>query len=117
MAGSWLVAAVARGAEHAAGVVAAPVVAAVRAEEDVVAASAVLAGAGAPLDGLGLDLAGDHLGEERREVDGKVRLREIRSRFHRIPPKDDSYRSPGCCHSTWISSGWTYSRSRPIVSP
>jgi hypothetical protein len=69
VAGSWLVPAVARRAEHATGVVAAPVVAAVRTEEDVVAASSVLVGTGAPLAGLSLDLAGDQLSEERRKVD------------------------------------------------
>jgi len=66
---------VAGGAEHAAGVVAAPVVAAVRAEGQVLAAAAVQARAGASLTGvLVLELAGDQLVQERRQVDGQARL-------------------------------------------
>ena len=72
LAGLRLVPAVAGGAEHAAGVVAAPRVAAVRAEEHVVPAAAVLRGAGAPWAGLFLDLAGQQVGQERREVDGEA---------------------------------------------
>ena len=72
LAGLRLVPAVAGRAEHAAGVVAAPGVAAVRAEEHVLPAAAVLGGAGAPLPGLACDLAGQQVGQERREVDGQA---------------------------------------------
>lgn len=65
---------VACGAKHAAGVVAASVVTAVRAEEDVPAAAAVLTGTDAPLVGVVLDLAGDQVGEERGKIDGQAWL-------------------------------------------
>ena len=72
LAGLCLVPAVARRAEHAAGVVAAPGVAAVRAGEHVVPAAAVLRGAGAPVPGLAFELAGEQPGQERREVHGQA---------------------------------------------
>ena len=68
------VASVAGGAEHAAGVVAAPVVAAVGAEEDVSAAAALLGGAAAGWMRVVLDLAGEQVGQERRQVDRETRL-------------------------------------------
>ncbi len=51
---------------------------------------------------------GETLGLERgyvrqHEIHVEWQLREIRSVFHRIPPKDDSYRSPNgnrACPST-----------------
>ena len=73
-AGCCFVASVAGGAEHAAGVVAASVVAAVRAEEHVPAAAAMLGGTSTRWMGVGLDVAGDQVGEERREVDGQAGL-------------------------------------------
>ena len=60
--------------EHAAGVVAAPVVAAVRSEEDVPAAAAVLGGAAAGRMRMVLDLAGEQAGQERRQVNRQTRL-------------------------------------------
>ena len=61
-------------AEHAAGVVAAPVVATVGAEEHVVPAAAMLYGAGAPSAGMipGLEL--DQVLKEPGQVDGQLRL-------------------------------------------
>ncbi len=73
-AGAWLVASVAGGAEDAAAVVAAPVVAAVRTQEHVPAGAAVLRGARAPLLAAGLELAGEQVVQERREVDREPRL-------------------------------------------
>ncbi|HLX48995.1 MAG TPA: hypothetical protein VKS82_11735 [Streptosporangiaceae bacterium] len=69
-----LVAAVAGGAEDAAGVVAAPVVAAVGAQEQVASAAAVLRGAGTLPAGLGLGwgLAGEQGVEEGWQVDGQA---------------------------------------------
>jgi hypothetical protein len=64
------VAAVAGGAEDAAAVVAAPVVGAVGAAEDVAAGAAVHGLAGAGVVGVFLYLAGEELGEERGQVDG-----------------------------------------------
>ena len=72
LTGLRLVAAVAGGAEYTAGVVAAPRVTAVRAEEHVLPAAAMLVCAGAALLGLGLDLPGEQVGQERREVDGQA---------------------------------------------
>ena len=72
LGGLRLVPAITGRAEHAAGVVAAPGVAAVRAEEHVLPAAAVLRRAGAPLPGLGFDLPGEQVGQERREVDGQA---------------------------------------------
>src|ERR1700734_3476920 len=60
---------VAGGPEHPAGVVAAPVVAAVGSEEHVPAAAFVLAGATAWLTRMVLDLVFEHLGQKRRKVD------------------------------------------------
>jgi hypothetical protein len=70
VAGDGLVAAVAGGAEDAAGVVAAPVVAAVGAEEQVVSTAAVPRGAGTLLTGLGLGWPGGRRGRVagRREA-------------------------------------------------
>jgi len=68
------VAAVAGRPEDAAGVVAAPVVATVRAEEDVPATAAVLGGAAAGWMRVVLDLAGEQAGEEGRQVDRETRL-------------------------------------------
>ncbi len=65
---------VAGGAEHAAGVVAAPVVPAVGTKEDVQAGAAVLPGAGALLVRVVLDLAGEQLVEECGQVDGQARF-------------------------------------------
>jgi hypothetical protein len=62
------------GAEHAARVVAAPVVTAVRAEEYVSAGAAVLGGAGARVPWLALDLAIKQAGQERRQVDRQARF-------------------------------------------
>ena len=39
---------------------------------------------------IGLETEYAHPGE----IDVEWQLREIRSTFHRLPPKDDSYRSP-----------------------
>jgi len=47
-------------------------VAAVGAQEHVLPTAAVLGRAGAPRPGLGLDLPGKQLGQERREVDGQA---------------------------------------------
>jgi len=66
--------AVAGRAEDAPGVVAAAAVTAVRAKEHVVPAAAVLPDACAPLRRLALDLLGEQLGEERREVNGQTWL-------------------------------------------
>jgi len=48
--------------------------AAVGAEEHVLSAAAMLRSAGALPAVLGLDLAGQQLGQERREVDGQARF-------------------------------------------
>src|SRR5450755_50394 len=61
-------------AEHAAGVVAAPLVATVWAEEHVVPAAAMLAGAGAPPPGMVLGLERDQVPQEPGKVDGQLRL-------------------------------------------
>jgi hypothetical protein len=74
LTGPRVIPAVAGRAEDAPRVVAAPTVAAVGAEEHVMPAAAVLPGACAPLRRLGLDLPGEQLGKERREVDGQARL-------------------------------------------
>ncbi len=68
------VASVARGAEDAAGVVAAPEVAAVGSEEEVPAASAVLGGAAAGRMLVVPDLAAEQAGQEKRQVDRETRL-------------------------------------------
>jgi hypothetical protein len=60
------------GAEHTPGIVAAPVVPAVWAEEYIAAGPAVLCHARAWVPWLVLDLAGEQVGQERREVDGKA---------------------------------------------
>jgi hypothetical protein len=46
--------------------------AAVRTEEHIVPAAAMLARTGPPLPGLGLDLLGQQVRQERREVDGQA---------------------------------------------
>ena len=77
LAGSFtgcLVASVAGRTEAPAGVVAAPVVAAVGSEEDVPAAAAVLGGAATRWLEVGLGLAGEQAGQERRQVDRETRL-------------------------------------------
>ena len=61
-------------AEHAAGVIAAPVVSTVRTEEHVVPAAAMLVGAGAPPAGMVLDLERDQVLKEPGKVDGQLRL-------------------------------------------
>ena len=65
---------VAGGAEHPAGVVAAPVVAAVWAEEHVAPAAAVLSSAGARSAGAVLGLERDEVLKEPGKVDGQLRL-------------------------------------------
>src|SRR6266702_4710759 len=66
--------AIAGGPEHPPGVVAAPIMPAVRPEEDVSAAAAVLADASAWLVRMISDLAGDHFGEESGKVNGEAGL-------------------------------------------
>ena len=61
-------------AEHAAGVVATPVVATVGAEEYVVSAAAMLSGAGAPPAGMIPYLERDQVLQEPGKVDGQLRL-------------------------------------------
>ena len=63
-----------RPSQAAAGVVAAPRVAAVGAEEHVLPAAAVLGGAGAPWVGLFLDLPGQQVAQELGEVDRQAGL-------------------------------------------
>jgi hypothetical protein len=75
---------VARRPKHAAAVVAAPIVAAVRSEEHVPAAAAVQAGATAWLAGMILDLGGEQLGEEGRKVNGEVWL-PVRAAVRVVP--------------------------------
>ena len=61
-------------AEHAASVIAAPVVATVRTEENAVPTAAMLPGAGAPSAGTVLDLERDQVVQEPGKVDGQLRL-------------------------------------------
>jgi len=61
-------------AEHAAGVIAAPVVAAVWTEEHVVPPAAMLSGAGTPPAGMVLDLERDQVLKEPGKIDGQLRL-------------------------------------------
>lgn len=73
-AGRSVQASVASGAKDAAGVVAAPIVAVVRTEEDVPAGASVLAYAQALSFRLAADLGGEQLIEEGRQVDGQAWL-------------------------------------------
>jgi hypothetical protein len=61
---------------------------------------------------IGLETSYLHPGELHVEW----QLREIRAAFHRIPPKDDSYRSPACL-STSRPSSPTCSPARPRSRP
>ena len=67
LTGPWGIPALAGRAEDPPGVIAVPTMTAVRAEEYVVSAAAVLRNAGAALPGLVLHLPGQQLGEERRQ--------------------------------------------------